>query len=73
MRRLIRIFHRKYMGTGIVANKRLKQMLDVVSGRIGMIVIMLLLAVILSQIVLQNDYMRLWLTGIDRWEGTAFE
>lgn len=73
MRRLIRIFHRKYIGAGINTNKHLKQMLDAVSVRLGMIVIMLLLAVILAQIVLQNDYMRLWLTWIDRWEGTAFE
>ncbi|MFX3633508.1 MAG: hypothetical protein ACE3L7_24465 [Candidatus Pristimantibacillus sp.] len=73
MRQLIRNVYRKYIADRDGTNKRLKEMLDAVSGRLGMIVIMLLLAVVLSQIVLQNDFMRLWLTGIDRWEGTAFE
>lgn len=73
MRRLIQIIRKIYVTDVDGLSWRIKQLLDHVSHRFGRIAIMLLLAVVLSQIVLQNDFIRLWITGIDRWEGTALE
>ncbi|WP_042162596.1 hypothetical protein [Paenibacillus gorillae] len=46
---------------------------DAVSSRLAKLAILLLIAVVLSQIALQNDTIRRWITDIERLEGTAPE
>ncbi|GGG57463.1 hypothetical protein [Paenibacillus radicis (ex Gao et al. 2016)] len=46
---------------------------DAVSSRLAKLAILLLIAVVLSQIALQNDTVRRWMTDVERLEGTAPE
>ncbi|MUT65505.1 hypothetical protein [Paenibacillus sp. NEAU-GSW1] len=51
--------------------KRMRDIADAVSSKLAKLAILLLIAVVLSQIALQNDGIRRWISDVDRWEGTA--
>ncbi|CAH1221363.1 hypothetical protein PAECIP111893_04709 [Paenibacillus plantiphilus] len=52
--------------------KRLIEWSDDVTNILKKIVIMLLLAIMLSQLALQIPVVRNWVTGVDRLEGVPF-
>lgn len=58
--------------TGKSNSKRLIELSDEVANVLRKIVIMLLLAVMLSQLALQIPAVRNWITGVDRLEGVPF-
>ncbi|OUS77394.1 hypothetical protein B1748_06215 [Paenibacillus sp. MY03] len=53
-----------------ITPKRLVNWLDVVSRRLIKVIVILLVALLLAQLAIQNDYIRLVLSSADRWEGT---
>ncbi|MGM0880493.1 MAG: hypothetical protein ACQEXQ_05555 [Bacillota bacterium] len=50
--------------------KQLLQLTEEVSSVLRKIIITLLILLVCSQAALQNNFVRHWLTGVDRWEGT---
>lgn len=54
------------------SSKRLLELSDDVTNILKKIVIMLLLAIVLSQLALQLPVVRNWVTGVDRLEGVPF-
>ncbi|WP_238190327.1 hypothetical protein [Paenibacillus sp. L3-i20] len=52
------------------SRKELLKLSDIVTGLLRKAVIVLLLLAFLTQIAVQNDTIRNWLTSADRWEGT---
>lgn len=52
--------------------EELKKQMDAVSKRLAKAALILIIGVILSQFLLQNDTIRHWLTDVERWEGTAY-
>ncbi|MDQ0058216.1 hypothetical protein [Paenibacillus harenae] len=46
---------------------------DEVSAVLKKIIISLLILLVCSQAALQNDTIRHWLTGVDRWEGISLK
>ncbi|OMF35183.1 hypothetical protein BK133_10740 [Paenibacillus sp. FSL H8-0548] len=50
--------------------KRLIKWTDEISSIIKKIIITLVILLVCSQAALQNNSVRLWLTGVDQWEGT---
>jgi hypothetical protein len=53
-----------------VTGKRLVNWLDAVSRRLIKVIVILLVTLLLAQLAIQNDYIRLVLSSADRWEGT---
>ncbi|QNK55388.1 hypothetical protein [Paenibacillus sp. PAMC21692] len=53
-----------------VTRKRLVNWLDIVSRRLIKVIVILLVTLLLAQLAIQNDYIRLVLSSADRWEGT---
>ncbi|BBH21020.1 hypothetical protein Back11_23650 [Paenibacillus baekrokdamisoli] len=49
---------------------RLTKLSDEVTNVLKKIIIILLIAVVLSQLALQIPRVRVWITGVDRMEGT---
>lgn len=52
------------------SRKQLLQLTEEVSSVLRKIIITLLILLVCSQAALQNNVVRHWLTGVDRWEGT---
>ncbi|RCW51135.1 hypothetical protein [Paenibacillus prosopidis] len=52
------------------SRKQLLQLTEEVSTVLRKIIITLLILLVCSQAALQNNVVRHWLTGVDRWEGT---
>jgi hypothetical protein len=52
------------------SRKQLLQLTEEVSSVLRKIIITLLILLVCSQAALQNNVVRNWLTGVDRWEGT---
>ncbi|WP_141501032.1 hypothetical protein [Paenibacillus luteus] len=52
------------------SRKQLVRLADEVSAILRKIIITLLILLICSQALLQNNAVRHWLTGVDQWEGT---
>lgn len=52
------------------SRKQLLQLTEEVSSVLRKIIITLLILLVCSQVALQNNVVRHWLTGVDRWEGT---
>lgn len=50
--------------------KQLLQLSEEVSAVLRKMIITLLILLVFSQVALQNNEIRQWLTGVDRWEGT---
>ena len=67
----MRMPDKKSIDVDNISKSRLRELSDLVSRRLMTIAIMLLIIIFLSQCALQNDYIRGWITGVDRWEGTA--
>ena len=55
------------------AAKRMADKADAVSLWLGRLVAILLVLLVLSQALLQNDTVRLWLTNAERWEGIRLD
>ena len=55
------------------SRKQLLQLAHNISSILRIILIMLLIVIVVSQIALQNNTIRHWLTGVDRWEGARPE
>ncbi|QAY66183.1 hypothetical protein [Paenibacillus protaetiae] len=55
------------------SRKRLLAFSDRVAGGLRIAVIVLLTAVFVIQILLQNDTFRQWATHVERWEGDSFQ
>lgn len=53
-----------------IKREQLLRMTDKVSYLLRKIVVGLLIFVVCSQILLQNEKVRHWVTGVDQWEGT---
>lgn len=53
--------------------EHLTRVSDAVSRRLINIAVLLLIAVVLSQMLLQSDSVRQWVTGVDRMEGRAYK
>lgn len=52
------------------SRKQLLRLTEEVSSVLRKIIITLLILLVCSQAALQNNVVRHWLTGVDRWEGT---
>jgi len=50
--------------------KQLLRLSDEVSAVLRKMIITMLILLVFSQVALQNNEIRQWLTGVDRWEGT---
>lgn len=50
--------------------KQLLLLSEEVSAVLRKMIITLLILLVCSQVALQNNEIRQWLTGVDRWEGT---
>ncbi|WP_168119178.1 hypothetical protein [Paenibacillus sp. HB172176] len=50
--------------------RRLLLLIDAISGHLKKTVILLLVLLLISQMLLQADSFRHWLTSANRWEGT---
>ncbi|WP_337101767.1 hypothetical protein [Paenibacillus sp. YIM B09110] len=55
------------------SKKQMIKLSDEVSAFLKKMIITLLILVVCSQAALQNDMIRHWLTGVDRWEGTRLK
>lgn len=53
-------------------SKHITALSDSVTEFLKKIVILLLIAVVLSQLALQIPQVRMWITGVDRLEGSPF-
>ncbi|REE94253.1 hypothetical protein A8990_10144 [Paenibacillus taihuensis] len=54
------------------SQKHYETVTDQVTRILKMIIIVLLAAILLSQLALQIPAVRLWVTGVDKLEGTPF-
>lgn len=54
------------------SQKHYEAITDQVTRILKIMIIMLLAAILLSQLALQIPAVRLWVTGVDRLEGTPF-